>query len=126
MLETNLVRRAIRKKTALSVAVGLSLLCFLVLRANLDPSRGMLVESDLRISPVELQVIQVAKGALVKPGEPLDARYLIRTNPRGGWDITVWHVMGYDWLGHPEFVPGGHTDVELDKMLRVVSIHGGA
>jgi hypothetical protein len=28
--------------------------------------------------------------------------------------VTVWRIVGYDWLGYPQFTPGGFCTVDFD------------
>jgi hypothetical protein len=61
--------------------------------------------------------IEIAKRA-VKANDTWDGRpsATFEAAPDGeGWSVLVWRIVGYDSSGKPQFVPGGHRVITIDR-----------
>ena len=74
---------------------------------------------------VRAATVAVLDGQLLPPDPDRAFRYTVGEHD-DGWYVTVWHVRGFFEDGTPQFVPGGHTGVQLDGHLKVKSVMPGA
>jgi hypothetical protein len=84
---------------------------------------------DPRYTADERRAVRAATEAVLDPNRPRPDfdqafRYSV-SQYQGDWVVTVWHVFGFE-DGKPQFVPGGYTDVILDKDYKVKSKMPGA
>lgn len=85
---------------------------------------------DPRYSADERRAVRAATEAVLDPNRPRPDfdqafRYSV-SQYQEDWVVTVWHVYGFFKDGKPQFVPGGHTGVILDKDFKVKSKMPGA
>lgn len=66
-------------------------------------------------TPEELAVIEVARKAVAQNDVWSDRAIYDAERDGDGWSVIVWRIEGYNTAGHPQFVPGGHRTVLIDK-----------
>ena len=75
----------------------------------------------------EEEVIDIARKA-VQANDTWAERAEFETtkNADHTWSVTVWRIEGYDEDGKPQFVPGGHRFITIDRQGQVTDYMRGA
>ena len=73
----------------------------------------------------DARVIEIAKDAVRANDTWADRATYEAERDGDGWSVIVWRIEGYGKDGQPQFVPGGHRFIRIDKNWNVVKYQRG-
>ena len=116
-------KEKIMKSMLVALAVGLMISgCGQHKTADVRKATPPLQGSEL----TDEKVIEIARKAVQSNDTWADrAKFEAKKNADGMWSVTVWRIEGYDKDGKPQFVPGGHRFITINRQGNVIDYMRG-